>query len=281
MIHLGMHTDNWRTLSGSMADAVASAKANKLEFIEFGVIDGQDFIQGLGYAPTVSLDSNPIRLKRYLDDSGLKVSQIDAGYPITGPLGATFGVRYIQKAIQYAAAIGCPCVDTTDGAQKPPGYSDQEIMAITKENYRQVLEWADDYNVTINIEPHGPFTTDPDTMECILNFFDTPRMKINFDTGNTFIAGQDPVAYCKRFIDRIGHVHCKDVSRELADAVRGGETGIAMSEVAIGDGVNADNIAGCIAALNRAGWDGVFSIECLGTTGCIQRSVEWLRKRIG
>ena len=41
MIHLGMHTDNWRTLSGSMADAVASAKANQLEFIEFGVIDGK------------------------------------------------------------------------------------------------------------------------------------------------------------------------------------------------------------------------------------------------
>ena len=65
MIHLGMHTDNWRTLSGSMADAVASAKANDLKFIEFGVVDGQDFIQGLGYAPTLSLDSNPIRFKSF------------------------------------------------------------------------------------------------------------------------------------------------------------------------------------------------------------------------
>jgi sugar phosphate isomerase/epimerase len=73
MIHLGMHTDNWRTLSGSMADAVASAKRHRLDYIEFGVIDGQDFIQGLGYAPTISLDSNPIRLKRYLEEHGLKV----------------------------------------------------------------------------------------------------------------------------------------------------------------------------------------------------------------
>jgi len=280
MIHLGMHTDNWRTLSGSMADAIASAKTNGLKFIEFGVIDGQDFIQGLGYAPTVSLDSNPIRLKRRLDESGLKVSQIDAGYPITGPLGATFGVRYAQRAIQFAAAIGCPCVDTTDGAAKPPGYTDEETLAITRENYRQILEWADDYNITINVEPHGPFTNDPDNMERILNFFDTPRMKVNFDTGNTFIAGHDPAAFLKRFIDRIGHVHCKDVSKELMDAVHGGETGIAMSEVAIGDGVNAKNIAACIAALNKAGWEGVFSIECLGTPTCIKRSVEWLRKQI-
>src|SRR6476660_2368184 len=185
MIHLGMHTDNWRTLSGSMSDAVASARTNGLTYIEFGVVDGQDFIQGLGYAPTLSLDSNPIRFKRYLDENGLKVSQIDAGYPITGPLGATHGVRYVQKAIQFAAAIGCPCVDTTDGAKKPEGYTDAEVLAITKQNYRQILEWADDYNITINIEPHGPYTTDPDNMERILNWFDTSRLGVNFDTGNT------------------------------------------------------------------------------------------------
>jgi sugar phosphate isomerase/epimerase len=280
MIHLGMHTDNWRTLSGSMADAVASAKRHRLDYIEFGVIDGQDFIQGLGYAPTISLDSNPIRLKRYLDEHGLKVSQIDAGYPITGPKGATHGVRYIQKAIQFAAAIGCPCVDTTDGATKPEGYSDDEVMAITKENYRQVLEWADDYDIIINVEPHGPYTNDPDNMERILSFLDTRRLRVNFDTGNTFIAGHDPVAFLKRFIDRIAHVHCKDVPKQMSDTNRGEETGLAMSDAAIGDGANADNISGCIAVLKKAGWEGVFSIECLGTPRCIERSVQWLRDRI-
>ena len=130
MIQLSMHSDNWRTLSGSLADAVASAKTNGLKFLEFGVIDGQEFVQGLGYAPTVSLDSNPIRLKRYFDEHGLKVSQIDAAYPITGPLGATVGVRYVQRAIQFAAAIDCPFVDVTDGATKPPGYADEEVLAI-------------------------------------------------------------------------------------------------------------------------------------------------------
>ncbi len=279
MIHLGMHTDNWRTLSGNLDDAVASAKANALKFIEFGVVDGQDFIQGLGYSPAVSLDSNPIRLKRSLDAAGLKVSQIDAGYPITGPLGATFGVRYVQRAIQFAAAIGCPCVDTTDGARKPEGYTDEEVLAITKENFRQILEWADDYGVTINVEPHGPYTTNPDLMERILGF--SPKLMVNFDTGNTFIAGQDPAAWCRRFLGRIRHVHCKDVSKELAAAARGEDTGIACSEVSIGEGVNATNIAEVIKVLNKAGWDGVFSIECQGTATCIKKSVDWLRRQIG
>ena len=281
MIHLGMHTDNWRTLSGSTADAGAAAKKHALKYIEFGVVDGQDFIQGLGYAPTVSLDSNPIRLKRYLDENGLKVSQIDAGYPITGPTGATFGVRYAQKAIQFAAAIGCPCVDTTDGATKPEGYSDDDILAMTRQNYRLILEWADDYDITINIEPHGPFTNNPDTLEKILNFFDSPRLRVNFDTGNTFIAGHDPVRFLERFVDRVAHVHCKDVPKAMADATRGDETGIAMSDAAIGAGANADNIAGCIELLKKANWEGVFSIECQGTPACIESSVNWLRSQIG
>lgn len=50
-IQLGMHTDNWRVLSGSFDAAVDSAVENKLKFIEFGVTNGQNFIQGLGYDP--------------------------------------------------------------------------------------------------------------------------------------------------------------------------------------------------------------------------------------
>ena len=45
-IQLGMHTDNWRVLSGSFGQAVDSAVENKLKFIEFGITDGQNFIQG-------------------------------------------------------------------------------------------------------------------------------------------------------------------------------------------------------------------------------------------
>jgi len=153
-------------------------------------------------------------------------------------------------------------------------------MALIKQYYRVVLEWAARYEVIINIEPHGPYTTDPDTMERILGFFDSPWLRINFDTGNTFIAGQDPVAFVKRFADKISHCHIKDVSEELAKAVRGGETGIACSVVAIGQGVNAENIAGCIELLKDAGWDGVLSIECEATPGTVEQSLEWLRTEI-
>jgi len=280
MIKLSMHTDNWRCLSGSLEKAVAAAKEFGLEYIEFGVVDGQDFIQGLGYSPAVSLDANPIRLRRYLEDNGLGVSQIDAGYPITGPMGATFGVRYVQRAIQFAAALGCPFVDTTDGQFKPEGYTDDEVLAITKENYRQILEWAEDYEVTVNIETHGPYTNDPEILDRMLNFFDTPRLRFNLDTGNTFIAGGNPVDFLRRFLPKLSYLHVKDVSESLAAALRGEETGIAMSESPIGRGVNAENIRTCLRLLREADWDGVISVECLGTPENLSASIGWLRQQI-
>jgi sugar phosphate isomerase/epimerase len=111
-------------------------------------------------------------------------------------------------------------VDTTDGARKPEGYSDKEVMALIRQYYRIVLEWAERYDIIINVEPHGPYTTNPDTMEQILILFDSPYLRLNLDTGNTFIAGQDPVKFLKRFREKLAHCHIKDVGG-LARAVRG------------------------------------------------------------
>jgi sugar phosphate isomerase/epimerase len=275
-----MHTDNWRCLSGNFAQAVEAAKKFGLDLIEFGVIDGQDFIQGLGYSPAVPLDSNPIRLRRMLEENGLRPSQIDAAYPIVGPMGATYGVRYVQRAIQFAAAIGCPFVDTTDGQFKPEGYTDEQVMAITRESFRQILDWAEDYEVTVNIETHGPYTNDPELLDQMLHFFETDRIRFNLDTGNTYIAGGNPADFVQRFLPKLSYLHIKDVSESLAAALRGEETGIAMSESPIGQGVNAENIAECIRLLKEADWDGVVSVECLGTEANLEASIGWLREQI-
>jgi sugar phosphate isomerase/epimerase len=277
MIALGMHTDNWRTLSGNLETAAEAAVRYRLSHLEFGVIHGQYFVQGLGYDPAVSLQSNPRALRRYLDGKGLRVSQIDAAFPMMGPEGASFGVPYVQQAIRFAAELGCPCVDTTDGARKTPGYSDAEVFAITCQNYRQCLSWAEDYGVTINVETHGPYTTDGDYLERLFTHFDSEHLRFNFDTGNTFISGQDPLAYLRRFRPFLAHCHVKDVSPQLAAAGRGEETGIATSEVPLGGGVNADNIKKCVAYLRETRWDGVLSIECYASDANLRDSVQFLR----
>jgi sugar phosphate isomerase/epimerase len=205
------------------------------------------------------------------------ISQIDGSYPLMGPDGATFGVQYLQQSIRFAADLGCPMVDTCDGAVEVGGLTKDEVFCMTCDNYRQCLSWAEDYDVIINVEPHGPYTTDGDFMERLFSHFDSKHLRMNFDTGNTFISGLDPLEYMKRFRKYITHVHIKDVSAGLAAAARGQDTGIACSEVPIGGGVNAENIKKCVNYLRETDFDGVLSIECYGADDNIRRSVEFLR----
>lgn len=126
-------------------------------------------------------------------------------------------------------------------------------MDLMKSEYESILEVAEAHKVIVNIEPHGYFTTRPEMMERMLAFCDSPYLRMNMDTGNTFIAGQDPVAFLQRFLGKVSHVHIKDVSESLAKAVRGGMTGIAVSHCALGDGVNADNIRAAWRSFATAG----------------------------
>lgn len=281
MIELGLHTDNWRPLSGSFKTACETAVKYGLGHIEFAAIHGQYFIQAMGYEPGISLQSNPRALRRYCDGLGLCVSQIDGSYPLMGPDGSAFGVQYVQQSIRFAAELGCPMVDTVDGAFEIEGYTRDEVFRITCDNYRQCLSWAEDYGVIINVEPHGPYTTDVEFMDRLFRHFESEHLRLNMDTGNTFIAGLDPLEYLRHFRKYVSHSHIKDVSPQLAAAVRGEETGIACSEVPIGGGVNAENIRKCLAYLIESGWEGGVSIECYGSEENIRKSVEFLRPLVG
>jgi len=277
---IGFHTDAFNSAYFSFEACLKWAQANDVHYIECGLIDGVSWIHGLGYQPHVALYEDPILLRDKMRSYGLQFSQVDAAYPLSGKDGPLRGVPYILKSIQWANLAGCPCVDTTDGMHAPEGLSDNEAMDMMKRSYEQIIEVAAAHKITVNIEPHGYFTTRPDMMARMLAFCDSPYLRMNMDTGNTFIAGQDPVAYLKRFVDKVAHVHIKDVSESLAAAVRGGQTGIAVSHCALGDGVNADNIVECLKLLRDSGYTGVLSMECEGQAGpMIAESLKWLRDR--
>ncbi len=278
-MRIGFHTDAFNSAYWNFEQCLQWAQANNVHCIECGVIDGVSWIHGLGYQPHVALYEDPMLLRRKMSSYGVKFSQIDAAYPLSGATGPLYGVPYVLKAIPWAKHAGCTSVATTDGLHQPEDLSDDEAMTLMQRSYRQIVEVAEAYEVMITIEVHGYFTTNPDRLSQMLEFCDSPFLSMNLDTGNSFIAGRDPVAFCQRFIDKITHVHVKDVSESLADVARGGQTGIAVSHCAIGDGVNADNIRRILEILRDAGYQGVLSMECEGQSGpMIERSLGWLRQ---
>ncbi len=279
MMQIGFHTDAFNSSYWDFDKCLAWAQANNVHRIECGVIDGVSWIHGLGYQPHVALYEDPVVLRKKMDRYGVQFSQIDAAFPLSGKDGPLYGVPYVLKSIPWAKLAGCSNIATTDGLHAPEGLSDSEAMELMKRSYGQIVEVAEAYEMTVTIEVHGYFTTHPDRMAEMLAFCDSPYLRMNMDTGNTFIAGQDPVTFCKRFKDKVAHTHIKDVSQSLAEAVRGNQTGIAVSHCAIGDGVNADNIKQVLTILRDRGFDGVLSMECEGAGGpMIEKSLAWLRK---
>ena len=281
MIEIGFHTDAFNSAYWSFEQCLQWAQRNDVHWIECGTIDGVSWLHGLGYQPHVSLTEDPLALREKMEKYGVRFSQLDAAYPLSLPNASYLGLTYILNSMRWAYLVGCDHIDTTDHMHKPAGLSDEAALESMKRIYGEVLEAAARYKMTINIEPHGYYTTKPEFMERMLAFSDSPYLRMNFDTGNTFIAGQDPVAFLNRFKHKVSHVHVKDVSQSLAASMRGELTGIAVSATAIGDGVNVDNIRRCFDILVDIGYDGIVSIECEGQGGpMIEKSLAWVRQLV-
>jgi sugar phosphate isomerase/epimerase len=276
MIKIGINTDNWRHADKPIDYCFEKIVKQGVDYCELEAVGGAEFFTGLGFAPFIPLDSDPLELRKKLDQYGLKVSEFDVSFPIN----RWECIDFIRRGIIFAGLLGCPRVDTTDGQNKLPGLSDKEQLDRICYHLAQCVPFAENHKVIINVEPHGPFTNNVEFLLGIVESFQSEYVQINFDTGNTFIAGNDPLTFLKAVRKYVNHVHVKDVSKSLADAVRGKETGISASVVPIGQGVNAANIAGCIQYLKQTSWDGVLSIESDGEEN-IQPSVEWLRKQVG
>jgi len=275
---ISFHTDAFNTSFVSFDRCLEWAGENDVHWIECGLIDGVSWIHGLGYQPHVAMYQDPLLLRKHMETFGVRFSQVDAAFPLSGIDGPAYGLPYVLKAIPWAKHAGCERVATTDGLHRPEGLSDEEAMDLMKRQYARIIEVAEAYEVVVTIEVHGYFTTKPEFLERMLAFVDSPFLRLNLDTGNSFIAGQDPVAFCRRFRDKVAHVHIKDVSESLAAIARGGQTGIALSHCAVGEGVNAGNIRDILALLHEAGYDGHLSIECEGQGGpMLTESLRWLR----
>ncbi|MCY3024664.1 MAG: sugar phosphate isomerase/epimerase [Planctomycetota bacterium] len=271
MIRIGIASDNFRHEDRSVSYVFKWCKQHGCNIVEINTVNGEDFFEGLGFSPAVSLNCDAMALRGELKSYGLKVSQLDCHYA----LHRWQSIPYMIYGIRLAAMIGCPYVATTDGAEVPKGMTLNEVYRRARYHLQEALAVAHTHNVGINVEPHGPLTTNRKLMARLMKEVNDPLLGVNFDTGNTFIAGNDPVAMVKELLPWIKHFHVKDVAPELKANI-GKDTGIAASEVYIGQGINADNIRKIVRILKARKWDGVMALETKGEKNTL-KSVEWMR----
>ena len=140
----------------------------------------------------------------------------------------------------------------------------------------EAAQTAERRGIKIGLEMHQQYSKTPAGLERIYQLVDSPAIGINFDTGNSHLAGEDPIPWLKQVADRLVHLHAKDISIEQGEEERGKVTGTPVG-CACGEGVVDWQRVIDIVKPVAAERDIVFSVEC-GTVPEAIRSFEHLSK---
>lgn len=269
-IKIGINLEFVRSADRSFDYGIAKAAELGYEYVEPCVMTGRDLLAEAGYYHFQTMDEDGLEMREKLERLGLKASGLSAHAPLMRP---DVSVPYIRQAIRFAREVGAPVVNTDEGI-KPSWMSEDMAWTVMKFSLEMISRTAQRYSIYVGIEPHGVYTTRVDDLIRIVELVDSPWIKINFDTGNSFLAGSDPVSDLKKVADRVVHVHAKDINLEHAERERGKVTGTPVG-CACGDGlVDWRNV---VLVLKEAGFKGVLSVEC-GTEEQAARSIQHLRQ---
>ena len=267
-IEAGVNMEFIRSQDKPFAAGVERAAKLGYRFVEPMVHNGRELLSEAGYFHSFSLDDDPGEMKDVLDTFGVKASALSAHCPLMRP---EISVPYLQKAIRFAAAMGAPVVNTDEGI-RPSWVSMEEAFGVMKYTLSTVLRTAERYGVYIGIEPHQSISKSTQGLLRIATLVASPFLRVNYDTGNAYLGGEDPYEGLRAVCHLLVHVHAKDIAIEHSEAERGKVTGTPVG-CACGDGVI--DWKKVIGILREATFAGVLSVEC-GTEEQARRSLAHL-----
>jgi len=155
------------------------------------------------------------------------------------------------EVLVLAAATGL------DGYDERPQLTDDEWNTLVG-TCAKIREIAATHGLTTVLHPH--VGTHVEREAEVDRFLADSDLQLCLDTGHLLIGGTDPVELARRYPDRIGHVHLKDVRDEIAAKVRSGELSYtdAVEQgiyVPLGDGdVDVEALVKLVQEAGYAGW---------------------------
>ena len=272
-VSLGINLEFVRHEDKPFEWGIEKAAALGYEYVEPMVHWGRELLSEAGYFHSVSMLDDPFRVKRACAKAGVKLSGLSAHTPLVRP---EIGTEYLKQAIRFAAECGAPVVNTDEGP-KTPWTTEAEDFVLMRYTLKEATSVAEPHGIKIGLEPHQQYSKHPAGLERIFGLVDSPALGINFDTGNAYLCGHDPHAWLESVVDRLVHLHAKDISATHADQQRGKVTGTPVG-CACGDGVI--DWRKVVALCRKAPRDIVLSVEC-GTVDQAERSLHYLQSLLG
>ncbi len=268
-ISIGVNLEYTRHEDKSFEWGVRTAAELGYSHIEPMVHLGRELLSEGGYFHSVSMLDDPLRVRRACEAHKLKLSGLSAHSTLCKP---DISVDYLKQAIRFAVECGAPLINTDEGP-KPPWTTSDEDHTLMRYTLQEAALVAEPRGILIGLEPHQQYSKHPDGLDRIYSLVKSPCIGINFDTGNSYLCGHDPYVWLEHVLDRLVHLHAKDIPTEQSTSERGKVTGTAVG-CGCGDGVI--DWAKVVAICKKAPRDIVFSVEC-GTVDQAARSVKHLR----
>ncbi|MCC5835197.1 MAG: sugar phosphate isomerase/epimerase [Opitutales bacterium] len=263
-----------RSADKSFSDGVEIASKLGYKWIEPMVHTGWGLLSEVNYFHSFSMEEDPLLMKEICSRNGVRVSSLSSHSPLMKPEAA---VARLTRACVLASMVGCDFLNS-DEMVKPDWMSDEEAHAAMHYTLKKVSMVAARHRKYLCIEPHGIYTKTSDGLLKIVRLVDSPWIQVNWDTGNSYLAGiEDPYDALTNVRDHVYHVHAKDISFEHAQREKGKVTGTPVG-CACGEGeVDWDRVLSILDPLDR---EIFLSVEC-GTIDEAERSLAFLRKAIG
>ena len=268
-ISIGVNMEFVRHDDKSFEWGVRKAAELGYEYVEPMVHWGRELLSEAGYFHSVSMLDDPNRLKDVCGGAGVKLSGLSAHTPLCKPEIST---EYLKQAVRFAAECGAPVVNTDEGP-KPKWTAEEEDHVLMRYVLQEAAFLAERRDILIGIEPHQQYSKTPDGLDRIYGLVDSPAIGVNFDTGNSYLCGFDPIEWLERVKDRLVHLHAKEIPGKQAEDERGKVTGTAVG-CACGEGVI--DWKEVIRVCREAPRDIVMSVEC-GTVDEAERSIAYLK----
>jgi inosose dehydratase len=227
-------------------------------------------MQGLGFTATELgapgfLPSNPEALKQELSAFGMTL--LGGFTPLVLHDRAQRedtirSARATAKLFQEAGAEKFISSVVQDMDWSNPGALSRDEIAHMVEMFGIIDDICEEHGLEQVLHPH--VQTLVETKDDISRVLDSSDVHFCLDTGHMALGGQDPVEFARDAMNRVGHVHLKDVRLDMVEPVLRREVSLMAATQAgiftpLGQG-DVD-IIGVVHTLERAGYQGWYVIE--------------------
>ncbi|MDY4489434.1 MAG: myo-inosose-2 dehydratase [Candidatus Faecousia sp.] len=177
--------------------------------------------------------TDPAELKRQLDLRGMRIaSRWYSSFILTRPMEEE--KQDFIRNLDFLEAVGASRINVSEQSYSIQGKTDVPILTGGHKHVMDDAEWD---RFCKGLNRLGRIAADRGFKLCyhhhmgtvVQTSAETDRMMANtdpgyvflcYDTGHFTFAGEDPLAMLKKYVDRVGHVHLKDMRLDVVAQVR-------------------------------------------------------------